>query len=150
MARRDLAETLQAQVQKSIEMGAIAEINGGHKKGTNYFYPTLLTNLKKGMPAYEEELFGPVIAFFTVKDHQAAVELANDSIFGLAATIWSKNTKIASSIARQLEVGAVAINKMMSSDPRIPFGGIKMSGLGRELGRAGLMSFLNLKSVVVG
>ena len=149
LARLDLAETLEIQVQKSIEMGAIAEFKGGHKKGTNYFYPTLLTNIQKGMPAYNEEMFGPVIAFFVVKNSTEAIELANDSVFGLAATIWSENTILAKSVAMQLEVGAVAINRMMSSDPRIPFGGIKMSGIGRELGKEGLMSFVNVKSVIV-
>ena len=101
------------------------------------------------MPAYNEELFGPVIALFVVKNTAEAIKLANDSIFGLGATIWSKNTEHAKSIAMELEVGAVAINKIMSSDPRIPFGGSKMSGIGRELGQEGLMSFVNLKSVIV-
>jgi succinate-semialdehyde dehydrogenase/glutarate-semialdehyde dehydrogenase len=150
MARRDLAETLEAQVQKSIKMGAVAEINGGHEKGTNYFHPILLTHVKKGMPAYDEELFGPVITFFEVVDTAAAVKLANDSVFGLAATVWSQNKVTAKAVALDLEVGAVAINRVMSSDPRIPFGGIKKSGVGRELGREGLMSFVNLKSVIVG
>ena len=150
LARVDLAETLQAQVQKSVEMGAKVEVDGGHKVGTNYFYPMLLTNVKKGMPAYHEELFGPVITFFEVKDAAEAVALANDSDFGLAGTVWSENQTKAREVATQLEVGAVAINRVMSSDPRIPFGGVKMSGVGRELGREGLMSFVNSKSVIVG
>lgn len=150
LARVDLAETLQAQVEQSVKMGAKVEVDGGHKVGTNYFYPMLLTNVKKGMPAYHEELFGPVITFFEVKDAAEAIALANDSDFGLAGTVWSKNQTKAKEVAAQLEVGAVAINRVMSSDPRIPFGGVKRSGVGRELGREGLMSFVNLKSVIVG
>ncbi len=149
MARRDLAENLQNQVDESIKMGAVVEVKGGHKKGTNYFYPMMLSNIKKGMPAYNEELFGPVITFFEVGNPEEAIQLANDSVFGLAATIWTKNEELAKSVATQLDVGAVAINRMMSSNPKIPFGGVKMSGVGRELGREGLLSFVNLKSVIV-
>lgn len=149
LARTDLAEELQKQVDESIEMGAIVEYSGGHKKGTNYFYPMLLSNIQKGMPAYKDELFGPVGALFVVKDKAEAIELANDSIFGLGATVWSENEAIAVEVAHQLEVGAVAVNKLMSSDPRIPFGGVKQSGVGRELGREGILGFVNLKSVVV-
>jgi succinate-semialdehyde dehydrogenase/glutarate-semialdehyde dehydrogenase len=149
MARPDLVEKLQEQVNESIRMGAVVEFSGGHKKGTNYFYPMLLSNIQKGMPAYEEELFGPVGAFFVVKNSAEAVALANDSIFGLAATVWSQDEEAAIAVARELEVGAVAINKLMSSDLRIPFGGIKQSGIGRELGREGILGFVNLKSVVV-
>ncbi|MCH2022964.1 MAG: NAD-dependent succinate-semialdehyde dehydrogenase [Saprospiraceae bacterium] len=149
LARLDLAEKLEIQVQRSIAMGAVVDFKGGHKKGTNYFFPTLLTNIKKEMPAYNEEMFGPVIALFVVKNSKEAIKLANDSIYGLGATIWSNNTEHAKSVAMQLEVGAVAINRIMSSDPRIPFGGIKMSGIGRELGKEGLMSFVNVKSVII-
>jgi succinate-semialdehyde dehydrogenase/glutarate-semialdehyde dehydrogenase len=149
LARTDLAEELQVQVDESIEMGAVVEFSGGHKKGTNYFYPMLLSNIQKGMPAYEQELFGPVGAFFVVKNTTEAVALANDSIFGLAATVWSEDEDAALAVAHQLEVGAVAVNKLMSSDPRIPFGGVKQSGVGRELGREGILGFVNLKSIVM-
>jgi len=149
LARTDLAENLQEQVDESIKMGAVVEFPGGHQKGSNYFYPMLLSNIQKGMPAYEEELFGPVGALFVVKNSAEAVTLANDSVFGLAATVWSENEAAATAIARQLDVGAVAINKLMSSDPRIPFGGVKQSGIGRELGREGILGFVNLKSIVI-
>lgn len=149
LARTDLAEELQVQVNQSVEMGAVVEFSGGHKKGTNYFYPMLLSNIQKGMPAYEQELFGPVGAFFVVKNATEAVALANDSIFGLAATVWSEDEAAALAVAHQLEVGAVAVNKLMSSDPRIPFGGVKQSGVGRELGREGILGFVNLKSIVM-
>jgi len=150
MARPDLAEALQKQVDKSIEMGAVSEIGGGRQGDTNYFHPMLLSNIQKGMPAYDEELFGPVIAFFTVANEEEAIALANDSIFGLGATVWSQDIEKAESVALQIEVGAVAINKVMSSDPRIPFGGIKQSGIGRELGKDGIFEFVNVKSIVVG
>lgn len=149
LARMDLAEGLQQQVDKSIAMGAKVEVEGGHKKGTCYFQPMLLTNVQKGMPAYEEELFGPVAALFVVKDAEEAITLANDSIFGLAGTVFSEDEMAAREVALRLEVGAVCINKMMSSDPRVPFGGVKQSGVGRELGREGVRTFINLKSVIV-
>lgn len=149
LARMDLAENLQEQVDKSIAMGAKVEVDGGHKKGTCYFQPMLLTNVQKGMPAYEEELFGPVAAFFVVKDAEEAIALANDSIFGLAGTVFSEDELAAREVALRLEVGAVCINKMMSSDPRVPFGGVKQSGVGRELGREGVRTFINLKSVII-
>lgn len=150
MARMDLAEGLQEQVDKSIALGAKVEIAGGHQKGSCYFQPMLLTNIKKGMPAYEEELFGPVATFFKVKDKEEAIALANDSIFGLAGTVFSEDEATAQEVALRLEVGAVCINKLMSSDPRVPFGGVKQSGVGRELGREGVRTFVNLKSIVVG
>ena len=149
LARLDLAEKLQAQVDRSVELGAIIELSGGHQVGSNYFHPMILTGLSKGMPAYEEELFGPVVCIFEVKDAEEAVQLANSSSFGLAATVWSNDLSKAESIAKELEVGAVAINRLMSSDPRIPFGGVKKSGIGRELGKEGLLSFVNIKSVVI-
>lgn len=149
MARPDLIQNLERQVQKSVEMGAKLELEGGRKKGTNYYYPQLLSNIKKGMPAYEEELFGPTIAFFEVEDEKDAIRLVNDTIFGLGASVWSQNIQKAEELALQLEVGAVAINQLLKSDPRIPFGGIKRSGIGRELGKLGLLEFVNIKSVII-
>jgi len=141
---------LERQVQQSIEKGAVVELEGGHQKGSNYFHPILLSNIQPEMPAYHEELFGPVMSFFEVENAEEAVHLANDSEFGLAGTVWSQDLDQAKIVASQLEVGAVAINRIMSSDPRIPFGGVKKSGVGRELGREGVLSFVNLKSIVVG
>ena len=148
LARMDLAETLQQQVDQSIALGAKVEVAGGHQKGSCYFRPMLLSNIQKGMPAYEEELFGPVATFFRVKDVDEAIALANDSVFGLAATVFSQDEKVAQSVALRLDVGAVCINKIMSSDPRVPFGGVKESGIGRELGKEGIRTFVNLKSIV--
>ncbi|MGH1335842.1 MAG: NAD-dependent succinate-semialdehyde dehydrogenase [Aureispira sp.] len=150
LARMDLAENLQQQVEQSVALGATIEIDGGHQEGTCYFHPMLLTNVQKGMPAYEEELFGPVAVFFKVKDIEEAITLANDSIFGLGGTVFSKDEAVAQAVALRLEVGAVSINKIMSSDPRVPFGGVKQSGIGRELGREGVRTFVNLKAIVVG
>lgn len=150
LARMDLAMNLQKQVDKSIAMGAKVEVTGGHQEGSCYFHPMLLTNVQKGMPAYEEELFGPVASLFKVKNIEEAITLANDSVFGLGGTIFSENEELATEVALRLEAGAICINKIMSSDPRVPFGGVKQSGIGRELGREGVRTFVNLKSVVVG
>lgn len=150
LARLDLAQNLQQQVEASIAQGAQVEVAGGHRKGTHYFQPMLLSNVKKGMPAYEEELFGPVGVFFQVENTDEAVQLANDSIFGLAGTVFSQNEAAALDVALRLNTGAVCINKIMSSDPRVPFGGVKQSGIGRELGAEGARAFVNLKSVIVG
>lgn len=149
MARPDLLKNLEQQVNKSVQMGAVLDLEGGWKTGTNYYYPQLLSNIQKGMPAYDEELFGPTIAFFEVKDEKEAIQLANDTVLGLGASVWSQNTQKAEQLALELEVGAVAINQMLKSDPRIPFGGIKQSGIGRELGKLGLMEFVNIKSITI-
>jgi succinate-semialdehyde dehydrogenase/glutarate-semialdehyde dehydrogenase len=148
MAREDLAIELQEQVNQSIKMGALSEIAGGHQEGTNYFHPMLLSNIQKNMPAYNEEFFGPVFLFFAVEDETEAIRIANDSVYGLGATVWSSNIEKAQEVALQLETGAVTINGVMSSDPRIPFGGIKKSGIGRELGQIGIYAFVNKKSIV--
>ncbi len=150
MARKDLAETLQIQVDKSVAMGANVLHQGGHfDKASNYFHPMILGNVTKGMPAYEEELFGPVFTVFIVKSEQEAIDIANDSIYGLGASVWSEDQEVAESIALELEVGAVAINDMVKSDPRLPFGGVNQSGFGRELALEGIREFVNIKSIVL-
>lgn len=150
MARKDLAEALQIQVDNSVTMGANILHNGGHlDKKSNYFHPMILGNVKKGMPAYEEELFGPVFTVFMVKSEKEAIDIANDSIYGLGASVWSEDQVAAESIALELEVGAVAINDMVKSDPRLPFGGVNQSGFGRELALEGMREFVNIKSVVL-
>lgn len=149
MAREDLATGLQDQVNRSIQMGAVSEIEGGHQKGTNYFHPMLLSNITPNMPAYSEEFFGPVFLFFEVENAAEAIRIANDSIFGLGATVWSGSRARAKKVALQLEAGAVTINGVLHSDPRIPFGGIKKSGVGRELGKEGILEFVNQKSMVI-
>lgn len=151
MARHDLRDQLHAQVQKSVEMGAKLLCGGYIPEGDGAFYPpTVLTNVKKGMPAYDEELFGPVAAIIEAKDEQDAIRLANDSIYGLGAGIFSKDRKKAEKIAAtQLQAGNCFVNAFVHSDPRLPFGGVKQSGYGRELSAFGVREFVNIKTVFI-
>lgn len=150
MARTDLASELQNQVDRSIAAGANVLYPGGQDdKDSNYFHPVILGDIKPGMPAYDEELFGPVFSIFVFKDEAEAVNLANDSIYGLGGSIWSEDKNRAEKIGLQLNVGAIAINDMVKSDPRLPFGGVNQSGFGRELALEGMLEFVNVKSVVV-
>lgn len=148
MARMDLLEELNAQVQESIKMGARL-LTGGRKveRPGAFYQPTVLTDVKKGMAVYEQETFGPVSAIISVKDTEEAIVVANDSPYGLGGSIWSKNLKNAESVARQIESGAVFVNGMTKSDPRLPFGGIKRSGYGRELSHYGIKEFVNIKTI---
>lgn len=151
LARADLRDELHQQVVDSIAKGAEVIIGGEvpHRKGA-YYPPTILENIKPGMPAYEEELFGPVASVIKVKDLQEAVLVANDSVFGLGAAVFTSNTKKGENIAEmQLEAGACFVNDFVKSDPRLPFGGIKTSGYGRELSEHGIKEFTNIKTVVV-
>lgn len=145
MAREDLAKELEEQVNKSVKKGAKILIGG--KRDKAFFEPTILTNVKPGMPAYEEELFGPVAIVFIAKDEHHAIELANDSRFGLGGSLWSKDVEKAKKLVRKVESGAVYINKLMASHPAVPFGGVKMSGYGRELSEMGIKEFVNQKTV---
>ena len=126
MARKDLMEELDAQVQKSIALGARLLCGGKKADGPGAFYlPTVLTDVKKGMPAYDEETFGPVSAIIPVKDAEEAIFVANDSEFGLGGSVWSRDIKKAEAVARRIETGAMFVNGMTKSDPRLPFGGVK-------------------------
>jgi succinate-semialdehyde dehydrogenase/glutarate-semialdehyde dehydrogenase len=147
MAREDLAQELEAQVQKSVEGGAKILIGG--KRDQAFFEPTILTEVKAGMPAYEEELFGPVAVVLIAKNESHAIELANDSRFGLGGSLWSQDIKKAKKLVRKVESGAVYINRLMASHPAVPFGGIKMSGYGRELSELGIKEFVNQKTIWV-
>lgn len=151
MARKDLRDGLHEQVQKSIKKGAKATIGGEKPGAAGAFYPvTMLENVQKGMPAYDEELFGPVASMIKVKDEQEAIKVANDSIYGLGASIYSADVEKAEKIAaEQLEAGCCFVNEFVKSDPRLPFGGIKNSGYGRELGLYGIREFVNIKTVYV-
>jgi succinate-semialdehyde dehydrogenase/glutarate-semialdehyde dehydrogenase len=150
MARPDLSKQLQQQVDDSIKMGATVLHPGGlDEKHPNYFHPLILGDIKPEMPAYQEELFGPVFSIFIVDTVKEAIELANDTAYGLGASVWSENSRLAEEVALQLNAGAVAINDMVKSDPRLPFGGVNQSGFGRELAIEGLREFVNIKSVVV-
>jgi len=145
MAREDLAIELENQVQKSVAKGAKILIGG--KRNQAFFEPTILSDVKPNMPAYEEELFGPVAIILIAKNERHAVELANDSRFGLGGSLWSKDLKNAQKLVREIESGSIYINRLMASHPAVPFGGIKMSGYGRELSELGIKEFVNQKTV---
>lgn len=151
MARTDLRDELHKQVEKSIEKGAKCILGGEVPKGSNaYYLPTILTNVKKGMPAYDEELFGPVAAIITAKDETDALNIANESEFGLGGAIFTKDKKRGEEIAStKLQAGSCFVNSLVKSDPRLPFGGIKESGYGRELGLFGLYEFVNIKTIYI-
>ncbi|MFQ5791713.1 MAG: NAD-dependent succinate-semialdehyde dehydrogenase [Acidobacteriota bacterium] len=151
-ARRDLRDELHEQVKKSIEKGARCLLGGEPPQGPGAFYPaTVLTDVRKGMPAYDEELFGPVAAIIVVRDEEEAIEVANDSPFGLGAAVFTRDGAKGETIAaRRLEAGSCFVNTFVKSDPRLPFGGIKQSGYGRELSEFGIREFVNIKTVYVG
>jgi succinate-semialdehyde dehydrogenase/glutarate-semialdehyde dehydrogenase len=149
-ARHDLRDDLHKQVVASIERGATLLLGGEVPPGKGAYYPpTVLADVKPGMPAYDEELFGPVAAIIGAKDEEDGVRIANDTIFGLGAAVFTKDAKRGERIARKLEAGATFVNSSVSSDPRLPFGGIKESGYGRELGSYGIKEFVNAKTVCV-
>jgi succinate-semialdehyde dehydrogenase/glutarate-semialdehyde dehydrogenase len=148
MARDDLRGELQRQVDQSVQAGARLLTGGHSSSGKGWFHtPTVLTDVTKSMPVYAQETFGPVAAMFAVKDADEAVATANDSAFGLSTMLWTQDTKLAAQLARRLEVGSVFVNSVTASDPRMPVGGVKLSGYGRELGQAGLHELCNLQTV---
>jgi succinate-semialdehyde dehydrogenase/glutarate-semialdehyde dehydrogenase len=147
MARPDLANALDTQLKSSVAKGAKL-IHGGEMSGCN-FKPALLLDVQKGMPAFDEETFGPMAAVILANDESDAVRLANDSKYGLAASIWTRDIQKGIDMGKQLEAGGVFINALVKSDPRLPFGGIKKSGYGRELDRHGIMEFVNIKTIAV-
>jgi succinate-semialdehyde dehydrogenase/glutarate-semialdehyde dehydrogenase len=151
-ARHDLRDELHEQVEGSISKGAKVLLGGYIPEGEGAFYPpTVLSDVKKGMPAYNEELFGPVAAIIIVKDESEAIRVANDSPFGLGAAIFTADIERAERIATQeIEAGSCFINAYVRSDPRLPFGGIKESGYGRELSYYGIREFTNVKTIYVG
>jgi len=150
-ARVDLRNQLHEQVKLSIKKGAKCILGGTLPKGKNAYYPaTILTKVTPGMPAYDEELFGPVASIIIAKDETDAIRKANDSSFGLGAAIFTKNKEKGERIAStQLQAGSCFVNSLVKSDPRLPFGGIKQSGYGRELGLFGIHEFVNIKTVFV-
>jgi succinate-semialdehyde dehydrogenase / glutarate-semialdehyde dehydrogenase len=151
LASVTLRDELHRQVLKSIEMGAILETGGHLSPSPGAFYPaTVLSEVQPGMPAFDQELFGPVAALIKAKDEADAIMLANDSDFGLGAAIFSRDTEYAEKVGRELiDAGMVFINDFVRSDPRLPFGGIKQSGYGRELSHFGIREFCNIKTVYV-
>ncbi|SDH60763.1 NAD-dependent succinate-semialdehyde dehydrogenase [Winogradskyella thalassocola] len=152
IARKDLRETLHEQVEKSIKNGAKVLCGGEIPEGDGYYYPaTVLENVTKGQPAYDDELFGPVAALIKAEDEEEAMRIANDSRFGLGGGIFSKNVDHAIELAeKHFDTGMVFINKFGTAYPNMPFGGVKDSGYGREHGGFGMKEFVNVKSIMIG
>jgi len=149
LARKDLRDKLHEQIQQSVQQGAKILTGGFIPDRTGFYYPpTVLVGVKKGMPAYEEELFGPVITFIDTQDTAEAIAIANDTKFGLSAAIFTDDIKKGEQIAvEQIQAGTVFVNNVVRSDPRLPFGGIKASGYGRELSSEGILEFVNIKTI---
>lgn len=151
MARKDLVEKLDKQVQESIEAGATCIMGGKMPSDTGYYYPlTILEDVKPGMPAYDDELFGPVASFIRAKDDEDAMRIANDSRYGLGGGIFSKDEKRAIELARsEFDTGMININGYSLAQPNLPFGGVKESGYGREHGGFGIKEFVNAKTIFI-
>src|SRR6266480_4023364 len=151
MARGDLRDALDRQVQASIQMGARVLLGGKPIEGRGYFYaPTIVTDVTSDMPMFREETFGPAAAVIHARDTEHAVELANDSVFGLSCNLWTRDIEQARRLASRIAAGSLFINGMTASDPRLPFGGIKRSGYGRELSWFGIREFVNIQTVWIG
>ena len=148
MARFDLRDELDAQVQSTVKQGAQVLLGGSKLKGEgNYYAPTVLGGVKPGMTAFVQETFGPVASLIVARDAEHAIQMANDSDFGLSGAIWSADKTAAKLLARRIESGGVFINGFSASDPRVPIGGVKNSGYGRELSRFGVHEFMNAQTV---
>jgi succinate-semialdehyde dehydrogenase/glutarate-semialdehyde dehydrogenase len=148
LASADAVTSLDADVKKSVAAGARV-LTGGHplKRPGNFYAPTVLADVPKDSPAYNEEFFGPVASIFRVKDVDQAIQIANDSRFGLGASAWTNDPAETERFINELDAGMVFLNKMVASDPRLPFGGVKYSGHGRELAVQGIREFVNIKTV---
>lgn len=148
MAREDLLVELNEQVKKSVANGAKLLCGGERLDKPGFYYPaTVIAEIQPGMAAYNEELFGPVASVFKAKDENDAIRIANDSDFGLGASLWTNDLDKAKELAHKIESGSVFINGLVKSDPRLPFGGVKISGYGRELSHYGIKEFVNIKTV---
>ena len=147
-ARDDLRASLHHQVDESVKRGAKLLLGGRIPEGRGAVYPpTVLDGVSKGMPAFDEETFGPVAAVIRAQDEADAIRLANDSSFGLGASLWTQNRERAERVVGEIEAGCVFVNELVKSEPRLPFGGVKRSGYGRELSEYGIREFVNIKSV---
>ncbi len=151
LARGDLVDELERQVNESVRLGARAVVGGKRLAGDGYYFePTVLTNVRPGMPAYHEETFGPVAAVIRVKDAADALRVANDTDYGLGSSLWTSDVERGKKLAERVEAGLVFINGMVASHARLPFGGVKRSGYGRELSEYGIKEFTNIQTVWVG
>jgi succinate-semialdehyde dehydrogenase/glutarate-semialdehyde dehydrogenase len=150
LATARAVELLEAQVKAATRVGARILTGGERMLGDgNYFEPTVLTGVPRTSAVYREELFGPVAMLFRATDINTAIEIANDTPFGLAASAWTRDPAEQQRFVAELQCGGVFLNAMVASDPRLPFGGIKRSGYGRELSAAGMREFLNAKTVLI-
>jgi succinate-semialdehyde dehydrogenase/glutarate-semialdehyde dehydrogenase len=148
LATRQIADDLERQVTRSVAMGARIVAGGRRLAGRgNYFEPTILTDVPPDAPAYREEMFGPVAVLFRARGIADAIRIANDTTFGLGASVWTRDPAEATQLIDEIETGQVFVNAMVASDPRFPFGGVKRSGYGRELSLYGLREFVNIKTV---
>jgi acyl-CoA reductase-like NAD-dependent aldehyde dehydrogenase len=151
VARDDLRETLDRQVRDSVKMGARVLLGGKPLEDKGYFYaPTIVSGVTPEMPMFREETFGPAAAVIHARNAEHAIELANDSEFGLSCNLWTRNIEQARELAARIEAGGCFINGMTASDPRLPFGGVKHSGYGRELSSFGIQEFVNVQTVWIG
>lgn len=150
LARKDLQQKVLQQITDSIEQGAVPHYGiAAESKEGNFVTPVVLTNVKPGIRAFEEEIFGPVWSVIIVNDMEEAITLANQSVYGLGASVWTADKNKAEQLVSELEAGNVFINDIVKSDPRLPFGGFKRSGFGRELSEYGLKEFVNIKTVYI-
>jgi succinate-semialdehyde dehydrogenase/glutarate-semialdehyde dehydrogenase len=151
LARGDLVDDLERQVKESVRLGAKPLTGGSRIQGDGYFFePTVLANVRPGMPVYHEETFGPVAAVIRVKDADDALRVANDTEFGLGSNLWTRDVERGKKMAEKIEAGLVFVNGMVASDARLPFGGVKRSGYGRELSEVGIKEFTNIQTVWIG
>jgi succinate-semialdehyde dehydrogenase/glutarate-semialdehyde dehydrogenase len=150
LATVDVLVALEEQVAKTVALGAKVPLGGERLDRPGYFFPpTVLTNIPPGSPAYRDELFGPVASLFRVRGIEEAIRLANDTPFGLGSSAWTNDARERELFIDQVQAGLAFVNGMVASDPRLPFGGVKQSGYGRELSHYGIREFLNIKTVVV-
>jgi len=150
LAKEQFVDEIDSLVQSSISKGARLLIGGGKTAGAGFFYkPTLLIDVTENMDVFSNETFGPVLCISKVSNSDEAIRLANQSCYGLSSSIWTQDRKLAQSLSLKINSGAVFINSMSKSDPRLPFGGINKSGFGRELSKYGLYEFVNKKTVVI-
>ena len=148
MVQEKALQEVDVQVKASVKMGAKVETGGERIDRPGFFYaPTVLTAVTLEMPVMREEVFGPAAPIYVAEDADEAIAIANSSAFGLGASIWTQNLQEAEKRCREIQSGIVTVNNVVISDPRVPFGGVKKSGIGRELGRFGLLEFANVKAI---